>query len=383
MSDVICKLCWSTDTKKYGFINGEQRYYCHACKRKFKNDDSLFGGRVSAGDISSALLEYYSGLSINDIRHRILQEKGYQPAQSSVYQWVDKYTDKAVKYFDQFQPKVGDTWVADETVVKLDNHTNIWLWDIIDTKTRFLLASKISYRREMADAKILFALAYKRAGKKPKEILTDGLNLYPEAVESVYGEDVHYRSNPFVKNGDGEATRPIERWHETLKERTKVLYALKDTESALAFLDGFIAYYNFIRKHDGLENKTPAEVAGVNYDVKSWADVTHLGETKPVEIKPQYEIPPHVEMARLTMSGTPYHPGPHYGSKKGVNKAQILSEEKRKLRAKLGTKKLNSIARKKATDEAKTQAMMSITRNTRYDRNEQGLTQRQIRERGL
>jgi transposase-like protein len=335
-------------------------YFCKTCNRKFKADDSLFGGRVSANDISSALLEYYSGLSVNDIRRRILQEKGYEPAQSTVYQWIDKFTDKAVKYYSQFQPKVGDTWVADETVVHLDKGIDIWLWDIIDEDTRFLLASKISYRRNTEDAQTLFELAHKRAGKSPKVILTDGLNLYPEAVCSVFGDNVHYRSNPFVKDADGDSTRAVERWHETLRERTKVLYALKDTESALAFLDGFIAYYNFIRPHEGLDNKTPAEKADIKYDVRSWADVTHLGETKPEEYKPEYAIPPKVEMARLTMSGEPSHMGRHYGMHKGVNKTAIMAEQKRQLKDKLRTKKLSLEAKRQYEKEAKKLAMLSL-----------------------
>ena len=104
---VACKLCGSDDTIKFGMQSDTQLYFCKACGRKFKAEDSLFGGKVSANDISSALLEYYSGLSVNDIRRRILQEKGYKPAQSTVFQWIDKFTTKAVKYYDQFQPKVA------------------------------------------------------------------------------------------------------------------------------------------------------------------------------------------------------------------------------------------------------------------------------------
>jgi transposase-like protein len=120
-------------------------YWCKDCKRKFKNDDSLYNGKVSATDVSTALLAYYTGSSINDIRRQILQTKGYEPAQSTVYQWIDKFTSKAVEYYSQFQPKVGNVWIADETVIHLDNSVDIWVWDIIDQDTKFLLASKISY----------------------------------------------------------------------------------------------------------------------------------------------------------------------------------------------------------------------------------------------
>jgi transposase-like protein len=358
-NNLECKHCQSSNVIKFGKQADVQMYFCKDCKRKFKLDDSLFGGRVPANDISSALLEYYSGLSVNDIRRRILQEKGYEPSSSTVYQWIDKFTDKAVKYYAQFQPKVGDVWTADECMIKMDSGINIWVWDVIDEDTRFLLASKISYRRTLGDAKTLFELAYKRAGKAPKVILTDKLNLYPEAISQVFGsKSAHKQSTPFVEQ---DSTRRIERWHETLKERTKVIYALRDTNSALAFLDGFFAYYNFIRPHKGLDDKTPAEVAGIKYDVKSWADVTHLGEKKTEEYKPEYAIPPHVLEARTTMKGEPYKPGPKIGSLKYVNKEKILAEQKRKLKAKARTKKANMLAKRRANWEARAQAQVMLS----------------------
>ena len=245
----------------------------------------------------------------------------------------------------------------------------------------------MSYRRTMEDAETLFELAKQRAGKSPKVILTDKLNLYPSAIAKVFGGDTaHEQSTPFVKVETGDSTRAIERWHETLKERTKVIYGLKDANSALAFLDGFFAHYNFIRGHEGLDGKTPAEVAGIKYDVKSWADVTHIGEQQESKYLRQYEINPELLIARQEITGEPYKPGPHYGSKKGVNKEAIMAAEKRKLKAKIKTKRLNGATRMRAIKEARQEAQGMVLGQTRksprYERNEQGLTRRQLRERG-
>lgn len=56
----------------------------------------------------------------------------------------------------------------------------------------------------------------------------------------------------------------VERLHNTVKERVKVMRGLHNDETANAFNDGFKAYYNFIRPHQALNGKTPAEVAGVD-----------------------------------------------------------------------------------------------------------------------
>jgi len=39
---------------------------------------------------------------------------------------------------------------------------------------------------------------------------------------------------------------------------------LKQEESAQKILEGFRAYYNFIRKHQSLKGKTPAEMANMD-----------------------------------------------------------------------------------------------------------------------
>lgn len=358
ITPIICKTCGSANVVKFGTYDGEQRYWCKGCQTKFKNDDSLYGGRVPAADIASAMLEYYSGLSVNDIRRRILQEKGYEPAQSTVYQWIDKFTTKAVDYYNQFKPEVGDVWVADETAVSLDGDRKIWLWSILDADTRFVLASKLSYTRTSDDAYTLLELARKRAGKHPKVVLTDKLNLYPEAISKIYGkETTHTQSSPFEKV---DSTRLIERWHETIKERTKVLYALRNTESALAFLDGFIAYYNFIRPHEGIDNQRPAEAAKIKYDVKSWADVTHLGEREPEPFEPQYVIPVAVQMARVNTMGVPKgKPGRKRGETYEQTAQKIAAREReKKSRAHKAKIKANRSAGYKKATHTIMQAML-------------------------
>jgi len=303
ISIIRCKYCGSLNVVKFGTYKGIQRYFCKNCKRKFKNDGSLLHGKVPADDIAIALNEYYSGMSINDIRRRIKQERGYYPSQSTVYQWVEKFTDMAVKHFNKYYPVVGDVWIGDETALELDGK-DVWLWDIIDDKTRFLLATKMSYTRTSEDARILFKLAKERAGKEPKVVVTDKLRAYPEGIRLAFKSTIHRQSKPFTGSN---STNKIERFHSTLKERTKVMRGLKDANSALAFTDGFLAYYNFIRPHYALGGQTPAEAAGIKYDVKNWAGVIRLGETKRQLFLAEGLT--DVQVARKLILGKPYKAG--------------------------------------------------------------------------
>lgn len=64
----------------------------------------------------------------------------------------------------------------------------------------------------------------------------------------------------------------VERFHGSTRERTKVLRGFKGNLQAQAILDGFRTYYNFIRPHNALDGKTPAQVSGIDLqlDTNRW-----------------------------------------------------------------------------------------------------------------
>jgi len=272
-----CKYCGSTNIVKYGTYNNVQRWWCKDCKRKFKEDTALFHMKTPANQVASALSMYYEGMSLNAIRRQLRQDYDNYPSDATVYEWILKYTDTAVNKAKDYRPDVGSIWVADETVLKIDG-SNIWFWDIIDTKTRFLLASHVSNSRHTVDAKKLVELASRCAGKVPRVIITDKLNAYLDGIELAFGADTeHIQSKPFEIQNKNNI---IERFHGTLKARTKVMRGLKSLETAKFFTDGWLVHYNFLRPHGSLKDRTPAEVAGVKFPCKNWADITLIAKPK-------------------------------------------------------------------------------------------------------
>ena len=83
-----------------------------------------------------------------------------------------------------------------------------------------------------------------------------------------------------VKKGcDGEGFNvPIERFHNDVRDRTKIMRGFHGSvESADTILKGFVIYYNFVRKHQGI-NCSPFELAT---DIKlnnpnKWMDLIQL-----------------------------------------------------------------------------------------------------------
>ena len=291
-SNIRCKYCQSENVIKYGKYNDVQLYYCKDCGSKFKDDDTLFHMKTPANQVSSALNTYYEGMSVKAIRRNLQQEYGNMPSTATIYEWIMKYTQYATDSIKGYEPKkVGDTWIADETVLDIDGQ-NVWLWDIIDDKTRFLLATRLSLSRTTRDAQILIDRAVKTAGKEPKTVITDKL---PSYLDVRYGKDTeHIQSRPFAVE---DSTQKIERFHSTLKQRTKVMRGLKNIETAHDFVNGWLVHYNYLRPHTALDDRTPAEVAGIDFPYKNWADITRHKPSKPITIS-------HVERGTMRMQET-------------------------------------------------------------------------------
>jgi transposase-like protein len=114
-------------------------------------------------------------------------------------------------------------------------------------------------------------LASKRAGKTPKVVVTDKLGAYIGGIELAFGADTkHNQGSPFHTK---HSTSLIERFHGTLKDRTKVMRDLRDKETLKRFADGWLVHYNFFRPNMALDNRPPAEVAGLKYESHNWADI--------------------------------------------------------------------------------------------------------------
>ena len=175
---IYCKYCGSKNVVKNGSKGDIQYYLCRDCNHTFAGNNALPGMRYPPDRIATALRLFYEGLSLDKIRRELDHLYSVYPSDSTVYEWVTKYTKSAIKEAKYSNIKVGDVWIADETMLKLDKDVHVWFWDIIDDATRFLLGSHISLTRTIKDAQALMENATMRAGKVPRIIYTDKLAAY-------------------------------------------------------------------------------------------------------------------------------------------------------------------------------------------------------------
>ena len=268
--ELTCRFCGSKNLIKYGTYHGSQRVMCKDCGRKSGTNNALPYMQTPTDQVGAALGMYFEGQSLNSIGRIMPQVFNAYPADSTVYRWLERFVPSALDEAKASgKPNVGEEWIADETVLTI-NGKKIWCFDIIDSQTRYLLAYHLASTRTMRAARTLFEKASECAGKAPKRIITDGLNVYEDACELTFGSDSkHVKSTPFVET---DSTNRIERWHGTLKDRLKTMRGLRDLKTARLVLDGWLLHYNYLRPHEALE-RTPAEAAGIRFPHKNWQDI--------------------------------------------------------------------------------------------------------------
>jgi len=290
----VCKYCGSTNVVKYGTYNGIQRWWCKDCHRKFV-PDSLPKMKTPIRQLSDAMSMYYGGMPLDSIQRHLYQEYNRYYSESGIYNWIVRFSKEAVERTKDFTPVVGDTWIADETVLKVGGK-KVWFWDIIDSESRYLLTSRLSLSRTIKEAALFMKKAKDKAGKAPKRIITDRLAAYLDGIELVFGGAAkHIQSKPFVTV---DSTNLIERFHGTLKERTDVIRGFKNMDTAKLLTDAWLVHYNFFKEHEALGNTPPAQKMGIPIPFKNWAEVVSGTRT----LTPRQDV---IELAQPKHTSSP------------------------------------------------------------------------------
>jgi len=68
-----------------------------------------------------------------------------------------RFTEKINNHVNSFTPAVSDKWHIDEQMVKT-KHTDEfkWVWNVIDNKTKFLIANNVTDGKSIREARQIF-----------------------------------------------------------------------------------------------------------------------------------------------------------------------------------------------------------------------------------
>ena len=296
---VHCPYCQGDSVVKNGTRAGKQIFLCRGCKKQFRDTDATNGHKVPAEQIGAAIEMYYRGMSYKQIAEAMerMFDRG-EPSKATIYEWVQEYTGRASEQLEGQKPEVGDEWVADEIAVDIDDW-QMWVWNIMDTKTRYVLAANVSRYRGQKDAAKMLEKAKAEAGKDPKTIKTDKLRSYGPAIKKVFPKTLHIKSQGIRSSLNNNLS---ERLQGTIRSRDKTRRGMESIPTGQTFMDGWTIYYNHMRDHEALDGRTPAQAAKVKHRITEWAEVVKGDTTPQVFAIPQVAKTPKVETAELTLA---------------------------------------------------------------------------------
>ena len=267
--NVTCPKCNSKNVKKNAKRKtkhrGEiQRYKCKNCSYRFTLDDGFYRMRNHEKKITLCMDLYYNGMSFRKIQEHL---KAFYPKNchfSTAYRWIIKYSMMIGQLTDNLQIKSGIELQSDE----MEYHRRVskyqkgreqnWFVDVMDTTTRFMVSSGFMRSRTIDSMVKVLKRGKFATGEQVKVITTDGLRGYPKMLKKSFGLKTHWNhKSPIIHNvviaSERGFNHPIERLHNSIRERTKVMRGFHGCmESASAIMKGYEIYYNFIRKHQGI-----------------------------------------------------------------------------------------------------------------------------------
>jgi len=165
-------------------------------------------------------------------------------------------------YVEKLQPNVSDTWRADELWVKVNGNLK-YLFAMMDDETRFWIAQEVAETKFTHVPRSLFALSKKLMGKEPMTLITDGLPAYHDPYNKEFFTTKVPRTKHIreIRLAGAIHNNKMERMNGEIRDREKTMRGLKIKETPI--LTGYQLFHNYIRPHEALNSKTPAEARGI------------------------------------------------------------------------------------------------------------------------
>ena len=298
-----CPKCKSKEVTKRGFRITDnrqkiQRYFCKSCKNRFVLDNAFFRMRNHELMVTQTMDMYYSGMSFRKIADHLQRFFPEGVCHSTIYRWIIKYVPIMENFTEQQGIKAGWQLQGDEVEYKrresgLKGSKGVkeeYFIDVIDIDSRYLVSTDYQPQRTNKVLNKVYYNSRRKVGDQVKVISTDGLVAYPRTIKKTFGLRTHHGGkvastskviHQVIKSDSGGFNYKVERFHNTLRERTKVMRGFHGCiTSAQTLLKGFEIYYNWVRNHQGIEGLTPSELACPQVaiqDKNKWLELINRG----------------------------------------------------------------------------------------------------------
>ena len=189
--------------------------------------------RTEPKDILYSLHLYFSGLSLRNTSKAI--SRFVKRSHSAIRDWIQKYKPERLSYS---KTQISE-FIIDETQIKVGSEL-IWLWVVIESETKNILAISISKERNMFVAERFLSNIIENYGYHP--VSTDGGTWYPQAcrflklnhhLHSSYEKSIIERTMQYIK----DRTEGFDDYFPCRKKKCKLRHVKQ-------WLNLFVNYYN-------------------------------------------------------------------------------------------------------------------------------------------
>ena len=260
---LICKYCGFHDYIKYGKSQGIHYFKCKSCGHKFSDSPKFWRMRNSRENIDQTMIAYFGkGEKLLAISNQISINL------STIHRWLIKYSKMFHKFNSRLNIKVSEYWLINQNKIVIQGKEYI-LWDIIDSRSCYLILSHIAPSGNLADLSKLFNVSVKRAGKAQRII-----SIPSTMMELENGIEQSLKIQTTVTWND----KHIEQFRNKMLHRN-VLRTLKSLSNIEYLFSGFAIHYNFFSDHIWMNGTTPAKEAKIDLQILHWKDLIQLCET--------------------------------------------------------------------------------------------------------
>ncbi len=258
-----CIYCNSLLTVRNGYSEkGVQRYKCNGCKRRFCEKGIFARHRYPPLLIMDSLFLYSQPISTRGVTINLARFRKIKPSHVTVYNWVIKFASYLIKIANKKPIALTNVWHVDEKFIHVRNSKDphAYLWVVSDSKSN-IIATYISFARNITNAKVALNKAKERAGFSPEILVSDGLQGYKKACRKVFGRKTdhiiaHFKAKVIFYKGE------LMKLSNNRAERINEFYALwlhscrgfKRLDRANLLVEFFTIYYNYLMPH-GVEEK--------------------------------------------------------------------------------------------------------------------------------
>ncbi len=258
-----CCYCGYHDVIKIGKRIGKnmikQRFFCHGCKRKFIREKDFEKMKGDAKVTTLIMDLFFKGISSRQIQDHLKQFYNLELDHSNILRRIQKFSKVINEYVKTLKPELGNVWHIDEMKIQADGKWK-WLWNMMDSETKFIVSQKVTDRRRIRDCRRLLINAKETAQKEPEFMITDGCHSYKRSLVKEMPQTNHVQLKSIK---DHVNNNPIERLNGTIRDRIKTMRGMQNLESADLMFSAHRNYYNFIKNHSTI-GMTPAEASNIN-----------------------------------------------------------------------------------------------------------------------